>query len=287
MKILLTGATGYLGSHLAQRLTAKKYTLGCVVRHQEHLGRLEPLREQVWLLPVDQLEDGIASFHPEIIIHTACTYARGNNTERDVLEGNLFFPLRVMQAAKNVGISRWINTDTLLPPMLNSYAFAKNQFSQWGAYYAGKGEFTFVNLVLEHFYGPDAPEDQFLPWVMKKLACDAPLELTAGTQRRDFVYIEDVQDIYEAALYCPVEDTYTEIEVGTGETPTIREVVEYLKTIMWSKSELHFGSMPMRDGEPNSRCNPERMRYLRGCDATNWKSGLRLVAERYMSGLTQ
>lgn len=283
MKILLTGATGYLGSHLAQRLVGKNHTLGCVVRHPERLGRLEPLRKQVQLLPVDPLEDEIASFHPEIIIHTACVYSRGNSTERDVLEGNLFFPLRVLQAARDVGISRWINTDTLLLPTLNSYAFAKNQFSQWGAYYAGKGEFSFINLVLEHFYGPDAPEGHFLSWVMKKLACGAPLELTAGTQRRDFVCIEDVQDVYEAVLQYPFKDTYTEIEIGTGEAPTIREVVEYLKTIMASKSELRFGSVPMRDGEPNSHCDPKIMRQLRGSDALSWKAGLRLLVEEYMS----
>lgn len=279
MKILLTGATGYLGSHLAQRLTENHHTLGCVVRCQERLGRLEPLRKQVRLLPVDQLEDEIASFQPEIIIHTACTYSRGNNTEREVLEGNLFFPLRVMQAARDVGICRWINTDTSLLPTLNSYTFAKNQFSQWGAYYASKGEFAFINLVLEHFYGPDAPEGQFLSWVMKKLAVDAPLELTAGTQRRDFVYIEDVQDVYEAVLQHPVKSAYTEVGVGSGEAPTIREVVKYLKAIMCSKSELHFGSVPMRDGEPDSSCNPEKMRQLRGCDAVNWRIGLKFMVE--------
>lgn len=250
------------GQSFSTATERKNHTLGCVVRRKERLGRLESVRKQVQLLLVDQLEDEIASFHPEIIIHTACTYARGNNTERDVLEGNLFFPLRVMQAARDVGINRWINTGTSLFPALNSYSFAKNEFSQWGAYYSSMGEFAFINLVLEHFYGPDAPEDQFLPWVIKKLACDDPLELTAGTQRRDFVYIEDVQDVYEAALNCPVKDPYTEIEVGTGEAPTIREVVEYLKAVMRSKSELHFGSVPMRDGEPNSYCNPEKMRRL-------------------------
>lgn len=183
-----------------------------------------------------------------------------------------------MQVARDVGINRGINTDTSLPSTLNTYTLAKSQFSQWGSYYAGKGEFTFVNLILEHFYGLDAPEGQFLSWVIKKLAFDATLELTAGTQRRDFVNIEDVQDVYEAMLQYPVNSVYTEIEVGSGEAPTIREVVEYLKTIMHSKSELHFGSVPMRDGEPDSNCNPEKMRQLRRRDALNWKTGLKLMA---------
>lgn len=193
------------------------------------------------------------------------------------------FPLRVMQAARDVDIDRWINTATFLPPMLNSYAFSKNQLSQWGKYYADKGEFKFVNLVLEHFYGSDAPEEYFLSWVIKKLAYDEPLEVTAGTQKRDFVYIEDVQDVYEAVLKYPINNAYTEIEVGTGEAPTIREVVEYLKTIMSSNPELHFGSVPMRDGELNSNCNPEIMQQLRGNDALYWKTGLKLMVEEYMN----
>lgn len=129
MRILLTGATGYLGSHLAQRLVWKNHMLGCTVHHPERWGRLEAIKENVTLLPIEYLEDEIASFHPEIVINTACTYSRNGNTERNVVEGNLFFPLRVMQTVRNVGITRWINTAPLLPPMLNSYAFSKEQLS--------------------------------------------------------------------------------------------------------------------------------------------------------------
>lgn len=59
MRILLTGATGYLGSHLAQRLVRKGHILGCVVRHPERLGRLERLKDKVTLVPVEYLEDQI------------------------------------------------------------------------------------------------------------------------------------------------------------------------------------------------------------------------------------
>lgn len=97
------------------------------------------------------------------------------------------------------------------------------------------------------------------------------MELTAGTQRWDFIYIEDVLNVYELVIDHSFEKAYTEIEVGTGEAPTIREVVEYLKTIIGSKSELRFGSVPMRNGESNSSCDPGKMRQLRG--------GKRLVLE--------
>ena len=273
----MTGATGYLGSLLARRLAENNHTLGCVVRHPERLGRLEPLRKRLQLISAERLEDGIASFRPEIVIHTAAAYSRGGNTERDVIEGNLLYPLRVMQAVRDTGIVRWINTDTMLPPALNSYAFTKKQFAQWGAYYAGNGEFEFINLVLEHFYGPDAPEDNFLSWVIQKLNQNVPVDLTLGTQKRDFIHVENVLDVYEAVLNYPVEEPYWKIEVGTGAAPAIREVVEYLKAIMNSKSTLNFGAVPMRKHEPDSCCDVTALLQLGIGTPLDWQAGMKLL----------
>ena len=279
MKILFTGGTGYLGSLLAGRLTAAGYELGCVVRDPERLKRLEPLRDRVELITVDDLENGTASFSPDTVINTACTYARGTSTEEDVYQGNLAFPFRVMQAARKAGVRQWINTSTLLPPMLNSYALSKSQLVQWGKMYAKRGEFQFVDLILEHFYGPDAPEGHFLTWVCRKLEADEPLDLTAGTQRRDFIYVEDVLNVYEAVLRGPIKGQIVDIPVGTGEAPTTREVVEYMKALMGSTSELRFGAVPMRAGEPDSHCDTKMMEKLGVVQPLQWKDGLKLYVE--------
>lgn len=275
MKILLTGATGYLGSLLAARLTAAGYEVGCVVREPRRLGRLETLCGRVTIIPACEMEQAIPRFAPDTVINTACTYARGSNTEEEIYQGNLAFPFHVMQAAREAGIRRWINTSTLLPPMLNSYALSKSQLVQWGEIYAKRGEFQFVDLILEHFYGLDAPEGHFLSWVLQKLEANEPLELTAGTQRRDFIYVEDVLNVYEAVLRAPLDGQTMEIPVGTGEAPAIREVVEYMKALMGSTSELRFGAIPMRAGEPDSHCDTEKMEQLGVVQPLPWKEGIR------------
>ncbi len=50
----------------------------------------------------------------------------------------------------------------------------------------------FADIVLENFYGPDEHRDSFLHNCVCLLKDDKPLELTVGTQHRDFIYVADV-----------------------------------------------------------------------------------------------
>lgn len=277
MRILVTGATGYLGSCLTGRLHSRGHTIACTVRGFENLKRLERFRDDVTLISASALDEGVKTFCPEVVIHTACTYSRGIYTEQAVFAGNLEFPFHLMQAVQKAGVRRWINTATSLPPMLNSYALAKYQFGQWGEAYARAGKLEFLNLILEHFYGPDAPDSNFLSWVIQKLNRNEPVDLTLGTQKRDFIYIEDVLNVYEAALSCPMEGPYMEIGVGAGTTPTIRQVVEYLKSITCSNSALNFGAVPMRKDEPDGCCDIAAMEKLGLNKPLKWRDGLKLL----------
>ncbi len=55
---------------------------------------------------------------------------------------------------------------------------------------------------------------------------------------------------------------YINVPVGTGEAPTIREVIEHLKKCVNSSAELQFGVHPLRDGEPNSCYNTSSLESL-------------------------
>lgn len=277
MNILLTGGTGYLGSHLVEYLLRDGHNIACLVRDIQNLKRLSKLQDRVSIISMEQMEIAMKQLPPEIVIHTACTYSRGGNTAEDILTGNFLFPLSVLQTAVTAGTTRWINTDTCLPPRLNSYALSKKQFCQWGQLYAEQGKIQFINLQLEHFYGTDAPEDQFLTWVIKKLRRNEPLELTAGTQKRDFIYIDDVLRVYAAILESRIEDAYIDIPVGTGISSPIREVVEYLKECTHSNSELRFGAIPARSGELDSVCDIHKLRKIGAVPQIYWKDGMKNI----------
>jgi len=75
------------------------------------------------------------------------------------------------------------------------------------------------------------------------------------------------------------DKNYVEISVGTGETPTIREIVKYLKKLTESNSELHFGAIPMRRVELNSHCNLNMLSQLKELPKIHWRDGVRRIVE--------
>lgn len=255
--------------------------MGCIVRDPARLSCLEPFRQRVCLIPVKTLEERLEAFRPAAVVHTACTYAKGGRSEHEVFEGNLRFPFRVMQCALGAGVRTWVNADTCLPHMLNSYALSKDQLRQWGRYYAEQGELRFTNLRLEYFYGKDAPEEHFLSWLIHKLRSNAPIDLTAGAQRRDLIRVEDVTAVFQAVLEFGVEE---EIPVGIGSAPTIREVVEYLKHELGYASQLRIGALPARPGESDSHCDTSKLKGLGLPEPMGWKEGLKRLAESFQQG---
>lgn len=277
MKIIITGGTGYLGSCLVKRFISLGHEVACIVRDLTNLKHLSEIANKVQLIPVINLEQSLNQFHADCIVHAACAYSRNGNTEHDIFNSNLLFPFQVMQAAMEAGVKTWFNVGTSLPSMLNSYALSKGQLIEWGKFYAEAQKLQFINFRLEHFYGLNAPHDQFLPWVVQKLRKNESIELTEGTQRRDFIYIEDVAAIIEAALKYIWVESYVELPIGTGIAPTIREVVEYLKEILQSRSILCFGAIAVRKDEPNSCCDISALRALKCCEPLHWKEGLSRV----------
>ena len=277
MRVLITGGSGYLGGLTAKHLQTLQYDdLGCIVRSEKRKGVLGQLAKPPELLIADQhLDKAISRFSPDCVINIAGTYGR-DHSDAELIEGNFLFPLHVLQCAKQSGIKRWVNVDTALPATLNAYSLSKASFVEWGRYYCNN-QIHFLNLSVEQFYGPGQPDTYFLSWVIEKLKHDEPVFLTKGTQKRDFIFVDDVVNAITAAISLETNDWFCEIPVCSGEAPTIREVVEYLKSLTHSTSKLVFGAVPMRDGEPNSSCDFSGMRLLGIQNVVNWKDGLKTL----------
>jgi nucleoside-diphosphate-sugar epimerase len=124
-------------------------------------------------------------------------------------------------------------------------------------------------------YGPGESTTKFLGAMVAKLKAHEPnIDLTAGEQQRDFIHVSDVAAAVATVLRAPtLPTTFQHYEVGTGTTHTIRAVVERLKLLTQSTSQLNFGALPYREHELMVSCA-----HLAPLQALGWKPQYELEA---------
>lgn len=286
-KILLTGATGFLGSHLACTLLASGYEVIALKRKSSSLRRIQSIATDIKLIDIESLnyESLFGDFGKiDAIIHTATCYGRNNESVSEIFEANTSFPLQLLDAGNRSGVELFINTDTILDKYLNLYALSKNQLLQWGKFFSKQGNTCFVNIRLEHFYGPDDDPTKFATHVINSCFNNvSELKLTAAEQKRDFIYIDDVVSAYIMLIerMRKSDHSFIEFDLGSGQSISIREFVETVHRLTSSQTHLAFGAIPYRDGEVmHSEAN------ITGLTALGWQchyeieTGLKKVIEQ-------
>ena len=222
---------------------------------------------------------------PEVVVHTACAYGRQHETRLQLFDANLRLGLVMMQSLQHVAQSvSFINTGSALAPEVSPYALSKHQFAQWGSMLSAQsdGKLRFVNVLLQHMYGPCDDVSKFTTHVLHACRNNEPsLKLTAGEQMRDFIYIDDVVSAYDTLLtQCNQLPEFMDIEVGSGLAPTIREFVETAHRLTSSHTELLFGALPYRANEAmHCLANVERITQLGWHSAFDLNAGLQKTIE--------
>lgn len=253
--VLMTGVSGYLGSHLARALLERGYRVVALKRRSSSLHRIQSLLPDIILHDLEGLDFSVPMLaHGTInaVIHTATCYGRHAESVSQISEANTAFPLRLLEAAIDAKVPLFVNTGTSLDKYLNPYALSKQQFAEWGRYFATQRQIRFLNARLEHFFGPDDDDSKFTTHVIGSCIRNVPeLELTAGEQKRDFIYIDDVVSAYLAVLGSgeALGGGFVEFDIGSGVAVSIREFAETVRRMTHSQTRLNFGAVPYREGE--------------------------------------
>lgn len=266
--VLLTGATGFLGSKLTARLLdcPATYCVTALKRSRSNTWRIDHLAG-LRTVDVDEysLADLFASSRFDIIIHCATDYGSNSIDQSDIVETNLLLPVRLLDLGIRHGLSIFINTDTMLDKRVSSYTLSKRQFREWLESVADR--IVGINVVLEHFYGAGDNRSKFVTGVIRDLLTKVPnIPLTLGEQKRDFIYIDDVVE----AFFCILERVISappscqEYQVGTGNSVTLREFISTAHELCGSPCTiLDFGAVAYRPNEPmDVRVDLERLHAL-------------------------
>lgn len=283
--ILLTGATGFLGSNILQLLIDKGFVPVVYLRANSDLWRIKHLNNKykAFIAQADgiNLDELFKKNNIDAVIHAATDYGR-NSKLSEVLKSNVLFPVKLAETSAIYNVKLFINTDTF---------FGKKQFAlkYLGNYTSSKRtleeflpglctpKLSIVNLRIEHVYGGNDGDQKFVSSIIKQMLQNkTEITLTEGLQKRDFIYVKDVANAYlSIILSSPEFFGYKEFEVGRGESISVKEFIAEIADITKTRSILNFGAIPIREGEiADSFANTAPLMKLGWKPAYSIKKGL-------------
>ena len=255
--ILLTGTTGFLGGHLLRRLVENRNfqhnfsEIIVTTINDTTVHRLDNILDKITLIDLENenWKDKILKLRPKTIIHLATLYGRNQEEDEKIFRTNLVFPMELLQIAIKCETKIFINTDTSLPRNINSYSVSKKGFVDWLKLASNK--ICIVNLILEHFYGPN--DGKFVSNIINGLIDKVDkIDLTKGNQKRDFIHYDDVLNAYELILNKSkkLEKSFNEFHIGTGTNISIKEILLILQEITGNNTtKLNWGAKIERISE--------------------------------------
>ncbi|RTY86023.1 NAD-dependent epimerase/dehydratase family protein [Flavobacterium sp. RSP15] len=255
--ILLTGATGFLGSHLLESFIKQGLDVIVLKRTTSDTWRINHLLDKVKIYNIDKVDfkTVFSDEKVDVVINTVCSYGRTNESLIDIINSNLIFGLNLLNEAIKNNVQTFINTDSLLPRNLNDYSLSKAQFADWLSQRSEK--IQVINFKIEQMYGPKDDTNKFLPWLMNEMIAKTDdINLTSGIQKRDFIYITDVVAAYDLVLQKTMSlPKWSQFDIGTNIFTEVKEFVLILagEVEKLNKSKiaykLKFGKIPYRKGD--------------------------------------
>ena len=281
--ILITGISVYLGSHLAYAFSKDFKIVGLKLK-RSNSKKLSKIINAIELYNVE--ENGIIKVFDNqkinVIIHCATNYGRNEESFLNIIDANIYFPLKLLKLAIDNRVDCFINTDTILNKFISEYALSKKHFKDWLQFYSNK--IKVINLILEHFYGPFDGPNKFISCIIEKiLANEKEIHLTKGEQERDFLYIDDLVNAYKIILNNleSIKNNFTEFEIGSGKTITIKQIVTLIKKFSNNdRTKLNFGAIPYREKEKmKSECNIDKIKQLGWEPEISIQEGVKKIIE--------
>jgi nucleoside-diphosphate-sugar epimerase len=266
-RVLVTGAAGFIGSHLLHLLLAKGIRVAALIRPESDCWRIRHLLPDVVKIDGDlrelgAVEEAVRDFRPGTFIHLAW-YGVGNSYRNDPLQvmNNLQSSLELLHLAQRVGCQTFIGLgsqaeygplsgpvdESATPSPTTLYGTTKLCAYLLGQQLAGQLGIRFIWLRLFSAYGPMDNPGWMIPSLILRLLGGERPALTKGTQQWDYVFVNDVADAIYALMMTPGASGV--FNLGSGQAHTIRSIVEQIRDLIDPALPLGFGEVPFRDDQ--------------------------------------
>jgi nucleoside-diphosphate-sugar epimerase len=266
MKVLLTGATGFIGSHLARLLVASGVQVTAVIKPSTQVSRIDDLIGAIKIIPCDvgdraYLEPRLRQDVPDVCIHLAWHGWSGPSlTAHDNLV-SMAAGLELLRTLVEVRCPRFVGVGTCfeydpVPAATSETSPVKPQ----DLYGVCKHELSVVAQALKPItnmsvawarvflvYGPSDDERRLVPSLVRSLIRGEPAKMTLGEQVRDVVHVEDAASAIWAIAR---SDHIGPVNVASGVPVRVVDIAQEIAGIVGRSELLQVGALPYRALEP-------------------------------------
>lgn len=231
-RVLITGATGFLGRRLAERLKQGGVEVHGVSRTARTGDGIHWWRSD--LASPDAARDLLAAAQPDVVFHLAGDVRAVTDPEAilPTFHSLAVSTVHLLVAAQGRGDTRVVLAGSLTEPAGDAvasspYAAAKLTGTVYGRLFHTLYGTPVTIARLAYVYGPDQPAHRLIPSVIRALRAGDPPRVSAGRLRADWIHADDVVDGLVAAAAEP-RAIGTTVDLGTGNLTSVRDVVHKL-----------------------------------------------------------
>jgi UDP-glucose 4-epimerase len=295
VRVLVTGASGFIGSHLVSRLVGLGAEVHAVSRRPRHSPK-GPAWHIADLTDYEACVELVGTVAPNVVFHlaSAVTGARDIDLVVPVMAANQGAAVNLMTAvAKSAPTATIVLAGSIEEPHQGDdltphspYAAAKWAASAYARMFSALWDIRASVLQIAMVYGPAQPDlTKLVPYATLALLRGEVPHLSSGTRLVDWVYIDDVVN----ALLRAAEDDRAigkVFDVCSGRLVSIRDTVELLGLIVGGDARPEFGAATDRMMDDAQRGDPRVAEELLGWRAsTTLEYGLRRTVAWYADNL--
>ena len=265
-RVLITGASGFVGANLALRMLEDGHRVCLLLREESNTWRLDEKLDQfetikLDLLDFDAVSKAVADFKPDWVFHLAVSGAYSWQTDwKKIVDTNLTSTISLVEACAKTGFECFINTGSSSEYGFFDHAPSENEAVEPNSYYAitkvaatntcryvaERDKLRIPTLRLYSVYGPYEDPRRLMPTLIRKgMAGELP-PLVDPSIARDYIYIDDVVDAFLKTARRTDYEPGAVFNVGTGIQTTIEEIVDIAREELSIEAEPNWGSMDNR-----------------------------------------
>ena len=283
MTVLVTGAAGFVGSHVVRQLLAQNQDVAALVRPGNPRPRLQDVENKIQILEADLGDTETVAAHlartkPTACIHAAWYAEPGKYLPSPKNLDSLRASLSLLEALARAGCRHVVSVGTCFeyemqdrPLKENSptkpftlYAASKLAFMLVAAQRAPQLDMGFAWARLFYLYGPYEDGIRLIPAAIRALSANQEFKASDGAMVRDYLHVADVATGLIALSHHKLEGAFN---VCSGEAVTIAGLMQALGELLGRPELIRLGAYPKRDWDPMYVCGDSRR--LR--TEANWK----------------